>query len=61
MQFQQKWRNFFSKLQFFLPESEVKKKHENLSQKNQKSTSDTLNARLATLLKILARGPDNYR
>ena len=41
MQFQKKWRNFFSKLIFFSPESEVKKKHENHSQKNQKSTSDT--------------------
>ena len=36
MQFQQKWRNFFSKLIFFSPESEVKKKHENHSQEKPK-------------------------
>ena len=60
MHFQQKWRNFFFKTKFFLPESEVKKKYENQSQKNQKSTSDTKNARLETLLENLARGQDNY-
>ena len=36
MQFQQKWRNFFSKLIFFLPESEVKKNMRTIHKKTKK-------------------------
>ena len=41
MQVQQKWRNFFFKTNNFFRLSPKLKKHENPSQKNQKSTSDT--------------------
>ena len=36
MQFQRKWRNFFSKLIFFSPESEVKKNMRTIHKKNKK-------------------------